>query len=111
MGMIYVKRMCKKCYADLKFMTIGSFRIPYCPKCTDPNKKKRGFFADLSEEKRAMYRQLGKDKKKVTQEVWKGKQEEKLTGFRPKPKNIPPRENANGTPNDAYIRYRRKVVG
>jgi hypothetical protein len=90
-------------------MNIGNFRIPYCPKCTAPNKKKRGFTTDKETQK--IYQRWGKDKKKITTEVWQGKQTEIVRSFKPKGRFIPNQYNENGTPNDAYIRHRRKIEG
>ncbi len=110
MGMIYVKRMCKKCFTDLKFMRIGEFRIPYCPKCTKPCKPKQRFW-NRSPEQIAIGNRFTRDKKKVVKEVWAGKQTEIITTQHHRKLRKPDMYRKDGTLSDAYIKYRRKLGG
>ena len=61
--------ICDKCKTDLEIMILWGKEMNYCPKCTNPNKKK------LSPDvvKAIVSTESFIDKRKVEKEVWGGK--------------------------------------
>ena len=65
-----VKTCCFKCQCPMKEMWIAGFKIPYCPKCTSPNKKKNKF-RPLPDDISKILCNKAKDKKYIHDYYWK----------------------------------------